>query len=307
MITTLPAGPDVNGIATDLLPEPTARLVLPKRELASCIIGFFIRDTRGHALPFEKRFNFFAATPFCGISLILKGCTHLLHEEAAMAKPQSVPPLPPITVSGPQRRPSISWNPGPVYGVIIGFFPDAFARLTGLQPGDLAGKTVDADAVLPSNILSAISPLFADEASDGAIDRFQNDLAPLWGRARPKSHHLIRSVTDWSHSVATEAMLSGPGRSARQVQRRIKALAGLPIREIDEFERSALAFSQVWDRASPLRDVTLTDAAIGAGYADQSHMGRRVLRETGFTPATLRRRIETDECFWAYRLYGQSL
>ena len=41
-----------------------------------------------------------------------------------------------------------------------------------------------------------------------------------------------------------------------------------------------------------------------AGYADQAHLCRETRRVTGFTPEELRRRIDTDEAFWAYRVWA---
>ncbi len=49
----------------------------------------------------------------------------------------------------------------------------------------------------------------------------------------------------------------------------------------------------------------LSEIAIDAGYADQSHMGRAVRRATGFSPARLNRAIENEEAFWCYRLFGE--
>jgi len=45
--------------------------------------------------------------------------------------------------------------------------------------------------------------------------------------------------------------------------------------------------------------------ATDAGYSDQSHMGRHVRAQKGFTPAELMRRFESDEASWSYRLMGE--
>ncbi|WP_293447175.1 helix-turn-helix domain-containing protein [Planktotalea sp.] len=59
--------------------------------------------------------------------------------------------------------------------------------------------------------------------------------------------------------------------------------------------------------ALALKDGTDDMAGIAAdvGYSDQSHMGRQVRAQTGFTPTELMRGLESDEAFWSYRLMGE--
>jgi AraC-like DNA-binding protein len=44
--------------------------------------------------------------------------------------------------------------------------------------------------------------------------------------------------------------------------------------------------------------------AADTDYADQSHLCRETRRMTGFSPDDLRRRIGSEEAFWAYRLWS---
>ncbi len=46
-------------------------------------------------------------------------------------------PVPRILFAGPQTRPHVSYNPGPVHGFILMMFPPAVHALTGL---DLAAQ-----------------------------------------------------------------------------------------------------------------------------------------------------------------------
>lgn len=46
------------------------------------------------------------------------------------------------------------------------------------------------------------------------------------------------------------------------------------------------------------------EAAQQSGFADQAHMCREIRRVSCLSPAELRRRVETDEAFWLYRLWS---
>ena len=50
--------------------------------------------------------------------------------------------------------------------------------------------------------------------------------------------------------------------------------------------------------------VSWAEVAVGAGYADQSHLCRVTRRITGFTPQALYDGILREEAFWAYRIWG---
>jgi AraC-like DNA-binding protein len=82
----------------------------------------------------------------------------------------------------------------------------------------------------------------------------------------------------------------------------VKAWAGLPLRELRAASRAEAAFLQV---AATQHDPGFEWAGVAAdaGYADQSHLCRETRRLTGFSPEDLRRRMETDEAFWAYRVW----
>jgi AraC-like DNA-binding protein len=102
--------------------------------------------------------------------------------------------------------------------------------------------------------------------------------------------------------VAQRAATSGPGRSLRQLERRIKRHTGLPMRELRVLSRAEQAFFEARSAQDQAR-LSWTDVASDVGYADQSHLCRETRRVTGFTPEDLRRRIAEDEAFWAYRLW----
>ena len=97
------------------------------------------------------------------------------------------------------------------------------------------------------------------------------------------------------------AATSSAGRSLRQIERRVKTWAGLPMRELRAVSRAERAFLAAMSSEGP---VNWAELAADTDYADQSHLCRETRRMTGFSPDDLRRRIVSEEAFWAYRLWS---
>ncbi len=97
------------------------------------------------------------------------------------------------------------------------------------------------------------------------------------------------------------AALSLSGRSLRQIQRRVKAATGVPLKRLQTYSKAEEAFALALRNGSD----DLAGIAADAGYSDQSHMGRQVRVQTGFTPTQLMRGFESDEAFWSYPLMGE--
>ena len=109
---------------------------------------------------------------------------------------------------------------------------------------------------------------------------------------------------EWLRGLAGRAVLSGAGQGLRQVQRRIKAWTGQSHRDLQRYSRVEDAMARM---SAHRRDGGIDWAGLagGAGFADQSHLGREVRRVTGLSPARLEARIAQDEAFWFYRLLGE--
>jgi AraC-like DNA-binding protein len=89
----------------------------------------------------------------------------------------------------------------------------------------------------------------------------------------------------------------------RNVERRIKAWAGLPMRRLRRMQRSEESFFQARD-AVLNGSVSWAELAARAGYADQAHLCRETREITGHTPAELARVSDDDESYWIYRLWN---
>ncbi|HEX5737018.1 MAG TPA: AraC family transcriptional regulator [Hydrogenophaga sp.] len=285
---------------------PSGTLWQPRASLAACVRATMARSTLGAALSDEQRINHFPATPLCSLSWWFEGSSFSLlptQAGAPCALTNTRVAMPGRWVlAGPQTRSGASWCPGPVHAMMVLFMPDALHLMTGLEPGDLIDRFVDANTVLPPEWIAMCQQV--QDASDDAqrMALLEDFLEPRWQACRPALPLQGHRYADWAMHLAQRAATSAPGRSLRQLERRIKRWAGLPLRELRGMGRSEQAFFRVVQAQT---EGTLHWAHIAAdsGYADQSHLCRETRRITGFSPDALRDGIEHHEGFWAYRLW----
>jgi AraC-like DNA-binding protein len=278
---------------------PSTRLWLPPLALAGCVRAVMLRDTRGRALDAVQRENYFPATPLVSLFWWAEG-----HSEWLATPGFSVPPPDrrhaPVLFGGPFTLPSHTRNPGEMSAFKLLMLPDAFTALTGIALERHVNRIVDAHELLPADWRDWAGAMAA-AADDGArLQLLEAFLLPRWqalGTERPGHRY-----ADWTQALAVRAATSAAGRSLRQLERRIKAWAGVPMRELRAVSRAENAFYAV-AAAEGQPGFNWADIAAEADYADQSHLCRETRRLTGFSPEELRRRMQAEEAFWAYRLW----
>lgn len=261
-----------------------AELLLPPRQLASCIAACVLRDTRGVALSEMDRLNFFPAAPLYTATLTLHGQIHIGDDIAPPDVLARRPAAGRWLFQPPRRAPHTSWNPGPLLAVTLAFFPDAWLRLGGTLEGAPPPRMAPAFARLEAEPLEDAWPAFWDAAT------------VEWQRSGGQGQWAGSSrVKDWAYHVLSRL---GQSSSLRASQRQLAQWTGLSRTSLDFFARieDLHRLHTADPGASP------AELACEAGYADQSHMGRMLKRATGFSPVALTRRIEQDEAFWCYRL-----
>lgn len=294
-----------------LAPDTRSLLLAPRAAIGGCVRAFTERDTRGAPLSEAQRFNHFPATPYCSLVWVLDGDAAVVHTDQPDAPDLASRPRTPVAadwlISGPQTRPMVSWNPGPALGFWVLLQPDALHALTGLDSGAWCNQLLPA-APLLAQARAAEGWAALDRAvraapdTAGRVAAVEAFVHPRWQAVRPVQPLGLHHTRDWAMAVAQRAASSGPGRSLRQLERRIKRHTGLPMRELRVLSRAEQAFFQA-RAAQDGERLSWTDVASDVGYADQSHLCRETRRVTGFTPEDLRRRIAEDEAFWAYRLW----
>ncbi len=285
------------------LSNATSQLWLPRLSLAGCMRGVMARDTRAAQLPPEQRFNHYPATPMCTISWWFAGAVDMLAPGAPASLDSQRSPIPwPVAFSGPFTRPSITWNRGPGHGMMLLLLPDAIHHLTGIDPGRWVNRIADAAEALPADWLQMCRAVAAGADDDHRVQIIQDFLEPRWRAARPMGGLGVQRYADWATGLALRAATSRTGRSLRQVERRIRLLAGQPLRELKGLGRAERAFFQALHAEDP-HNPQWAGLAAQAGYSDQSHLCRQSRRITGHSPAELWQRIAHDEGFWAYRIW----
>lgn len=279
--------------------EAGTRLWLPPMALAGCVRGVMLRDTRGREMTAQQRENYFPATPLVALFWWIDGSSEWL-PTPGFSTPPAERRHAPVLFAGPFTLPTHTRNPGEMRAFKLLLLADAFTALTGVAVDRLVNQVVDASTVLPADWQAwtqAVSTAADDDARFALVESF---LLPRWqalGADRPGHRYAA-----WTEALAVRAATSSAGRSLRQLERRIKAWAGLPLRELRAVSRAERAFYAV-AAASNKPGFNWADIAAEVDYADQSHLCRETRRLTGFSPEDLRQRMQTEEAFWAYRLW----
>ena len=256
--------------------------------------GSILRDTRDTGLSDKDRFNYFPASPLVSVTCILFGELRLVAVDDGVSDALVAKPLPALFVTLPQTRPTVSWSPGDVLALTVGFYPDAWLKL---------GASLSL-ADLPGSLSKVFESIVVSDLHCG-WDGFCNALQPTWDERRsngglpdwPGSSRL----SDWSRHLLTRIAMTSASRSVRTVERRMNFWTNRSKRQLEQYA----AVEDLHRRVVKSSDTALADLAVQAGFSDQSHMGRMVLRTTGFSPAKLNRLIDTAEPFWCYRLLGE--
>ncbi|WP_394790528.1 helix-turn-helix domain-containing protein [Rhodoferax sp.] len=277
-----------------------ATLIAPSPSLAACVRAYVGRSTLGADLQPLQRLNYYPATPLCGLSWYSHGECYLLPTGDDGAAPQL---LPRMSFFGPQSQPTVSRNPGPAEGFMLMLMPDALHALTGVDVGALVDRSLPLHQVLDADWCAMAEAVLQADDDAARVRLIEAFIAPRWQAARQLGAVPVRSYQDWAQGLAVRALASGVGQSLRQAKRRIKAWTGQTLRQLQGRSRAEAVFFQARE-AGAAGAVDWADLAAGSGYADQSHFCREARRVTGMSPEVLRRRMQEDESFWIYRIWG---
>lgn len=239
--------------------------------------------------------------------MVAVGEMHLIRRWEELEQPWQSERLPDMIFSGAQLGPLVSWNSGDTHALTVAFYPDAFALMTGIELSAFTGRMVPAEGVLPPAILRPCRDFFAGVERDDvetSFARLEDAIETLWSETRKDSAGPTRWLKDWTRSLVIKAALSRPGRSSRQIARRIRSWTGVSARDLNGLGQSEQLYANIHE-ALEKGKIDWAGLAATSGYADQAHMIRRMRQHTGFTPEQLRRGAKSDEAMWGYRLLSQ--
>lgn len=276
-----------------------AELWLPELALAGCVRAVVVRDTRRAHTADRATTTYLPATPLAGLICWLYGTSEAV-DAPGFALGGECYEAGRLDLAGPMGQPSCMRSVGPVYVLHILMPPDALHRLAGVDVAALANRVVPAQAWLPRDWLAWMRSVASAPDDRTRMQLVADFLRPRWQADTPRGFSGGR-YRDWAEALALRAATSRGGRSLRQIERRIKRWAGLPMREIEAMARGEATFLAA--ASPPAGEIGWADLAAEQGYADQPHLCRTSKRLTGFSPAELARRLPDDEALWAYRLW----
>jgi AraC-like DNA-binding protein len=185
-------------------------------------------------------------------------------------------------VAGPDTGPfRHQARPGAVV-VGVRFRPAAGGDVLGLPLSELRDRRVPLAELLPAPARSLSAALPPAAAAAAILDLAGTLVAD--SNVDPAVAHAAARLRD--PAVRAEDVAVQAGLSERQLRRRCHAAAGYGPKTLQRVFRFQRFVRLVDASASP---VDLADAAVRAGYADQSHLTRECRALSGATPAALHR------------------
>jgi AraC-like DNA-binding protein len=190
-------------------------------------------------------------------------------------------------VIGPTSGAFRSSATGPVELVGMGLHPAGWLALVRLDASALLDRTTDAAPLLGEEATTAaLEEMRAAEGTDAKVAVAQALVRRSIARddkAGPLA--FARAIDAWLSAAAPPelaALADATDLSQRQVERRVKALYGVPPKALARKYRALRAAVALAQGAA------MRDALTAGGFYDQSHLIRELKQFTGMTPGQLR-------------------
>ncbi|AKJ27133.1 helix-turn-helix domain-containing protein [Caldimonas brevitalea] len=284
-----------------LAAAPTARWLVPCVPLASCVRAYITRSTLDcPLLPPAQRINRFPAHTYCSITWFIQDEPELIEPASDVWAGHT---LARELFGGPRSHPVGVRHAGPMSGFTLVLYPQALHALTGLKVSDYVDRFAPLADVLDAPWLALSQQVLSAADDDARVALIERFLEPRWQAVHANGETHASALGDWVRALSARAVAVAWGQSARNIERRIKAWTGQPLRRLRRVNRVELSLVEARARMRT-GDLSWADVAVQSGYADQAHLCRDMRELTGHSPTELARKVEEDESFWAYRIWS---
>ncbi|CAN5291523.1 helix-turn-helix domain-containing protein [soil metagenome] len=175
---------------------------------------------------------------------------------------------------------------GPVELFGMGLTPAGWAAMIGDDASSMMNRVIDATTLFgAARLREAMAALRATADQDARVAIGEALVRDLVKAGDAGARRFVRQVDGWlaaSPSPEMDDLVDLAGLSRRQVERKCKALYGVPPKLLARKYRALRAANAMLASDEPLDDV------LERGFYDQSHMIREVKQFTGLTPGQIK-------------------
>jgi AraC-like DNA-binding protein len=188
----------------------------------------------------------------------------------------------PCHVIGPSSGALTVDATGPIELIGMGLQAAGWAALIGVDASAMLDRAFDSGQLLGESwCAGSIARLVAAPTMAEKFEVVAGIVRTMIGRAPSDAMEVARAIEAWlvaSPAPAVEDLVAATGLSRRQVERRTKALYGVPPKLLSRKYR-ALRAAVTLAEGAPIGEAL----AIG-GFYDQSHLNREIKQFAGLTP-----------------------
>ncbi|MDF0486994.1 AraC family transcriptional regulator [Sphingomonas sp. H39-1-10] len=175
---------------------------------------------------------------------------------------------------------------GPVEVFGMGLTPAGWAAMIGDDASTMMNRAIDATTLFgAARLRDAIAALRTTAEPAARVVIGETLVRDLVKAGDAGARRFVRQVDGWlaaSPSPEMDDLVEIAGLSRRQVERKCKALYGVPPKLLARKYRALRAANAMLATGEPLDDV------LERGFYDQSHMIREIKQFTGLTPGQIK-------------------
>ncbi|MDO7843323.1 helix-turn-helix domain-containing protein [Sphingomonas immobilis] len=176
--------------------------------------------------------------------------------------------------------------PGPVVVFGMGLTPAGWAAMVGDDASAMMNRVIDASSLFGAPLLrKAIADLRHAPDAETRVAVAERLVRELVRTGDAGARRFVRQVDAWlaeSPSPEMDDLVAESGLSRRQVERKCKALYGVPPKLLARKYRALRAAVALLATDEPLDDL------MERGFYDQSHLIREIKHFTGLTPGQMK-------------------